>query len=296
MSVGPSLTTGVAHLPQPGAVPWRAALGQGLLIALTALMPAGAAWAAPFKATLLVPADDVRLERARVERAAPGHPTGPSADALKVALAEGQTELDAAGSTLTLQVVEVGDMAAVRNAAALAEKAGAVALVTDLPAAWTLAAADAVKIPVVNAGHAADVLRQGDCRRNLLHTAPSDRMKADALSQYLATRRWQQVLLLAGPSADDAVRSAVAQTALKRYGLKLVAVKPFKLSADPRERDLANPLLLTGPSVGSYDVVWVVDSDGEFATTLPYRTALPRPVQHWLAAEVGVMAGGGVAA
>jgi ABC transporter substrate binding protein (PQQ-dependent alcohol dehydrogenase system) len=25
-------------------------------------------------------------------------------------------------------------------------------------------------------------------------------------------------------------------------------------------------------------VVWVVDSDGEFATTLPFRTGLPRPV------------------
>ena len=29
---------------------------------------------------------------------------------------------------------------------------------------------------------------------------------------------------------------------------------------------------------GSYDVVWVVDSDGEFARSLPYRTVLPRPV------------------
>jgi ABC transporter substrate binding protein (PQQ-dependent alcohol dehydrogenase system) len=54
-----------------------------------------------------------------------------------------------------------------------------------------------------------------------------------------------------------------------------VGSKPFKLSADPRERDLANPLLLTQ---GNYDVVWVVDSDGEFARGLPYRTALARPV------------------
>ena len=47
------------------------------------------------------------------------------------------------------------------------------------------------------------------------------------------------------------------------------------MSGDPRERDLANPLLLTQ---GTYDAVWVVDSDGEFARSLPYRTALPRPV------------------
>jgi ABC transporter substrate binding protein (PQQ-dependent alcohol dehydrogenase system) len=243
--------------------------------ALLALAPV-AALAAPFKATLLVPADDARLERARIERAVPGHPSGPAADALKVALAEGQVELDAAGSTLALTVVEVADATAARNAAAAAEKAGAAALVTDLPAAWTLAAADAVKLPVINAGNGADSLRQADCRRNLWHTAPSDRMKADALAQFLATRRWQQVLLLA--AQDDTLRSSTAQAAVKRYGLKLVAAKPFKLSADPRERDLANPLLLTGPSVGAYDVVWVVDSDGEFATTLPFRTGLPRPV------------------
>jgi ABC transporter substrate binding protein (PQQ-dependent alcohol dehydrogenase system) len=90
-------------------------------------------------------------------------------------------------------------------------------------------------------------------------------------------RRWTRVLLLAGPSADDATRSATVQAAIKRYGLTLAAIRPFKLSADPRERDLANPLLLTGGGL-SYDAVWVVDSDGEFARTLPYRTALPRPV------------------
>ncbi len=252
----------------------RSLIKASALVALVAL--AEPATAAAFKVTLLVPADDARLERARIERAAPGHPSGPPADALKVALAEGRTELDAAGSTLELAVAEVADAAAARSAATLAEKQGAVAVVTDLPAAWTLAAADAVKLPLINAGNAADALRQADCRRNLWHTAPSERMKADAIAQFLTTRRWQQVLLLAGP--DEAARSASAQASIKRYGLKLVAAKPFKLSADPRERDLANPLLLTGPAVGAYDVVWVVDSDGEFATTLPFRTGLPRPV------------------
>jgi ABC transporter substrate binding protein (PQQ-dependent alcohol dehydrogenase system) len=67
----------------------------------------------------------------------------------------------------------------------------------------------------------------------------------------------------------------VAQAAIKRYGLKLAGVKPFKLSADPRERDLANPRLLT---TGAYDAIWIVDSDGEFARSLPYRSVLPRPV------------------
>jgi ABC transporter substrate binding protein (PQQ-dependent alcohol dehydrogenase system) len=100
-------------------------------------------------------------------------------------------------------------------------------------------------------------------------------MRADALAQTLIARKWSQVLLLTGPSPADQARSAVVQAAIKRYGLKLSGSKPFKLSGDPRERQLANPLLLTQ---GSHDVTWVVDTDGEFARTLPYQTATPRPV------------------
>jgi ABC transporter substrate binding protein (PQQ-dependent alcohol dehydrogenase system) len=197
-----------------------------------------------------------------------------------MALADGKFELESAGAKVELATVEVADAAAARTAAVAAEKAGAVALLTDLPAAWALAAADAApKLPALNLSETSDALRGADCRRNLYHLIPSERMRADALAQSLVARKWSGVLLLTGPSAADQARGAVAQAAIKRYGLKLVGSKPFKLSADPRERDLANPLLLTGVAGGlSYDVVWVVDSDGEFARTLPYRTALPRPV------------------
>jgi len=240
---------------------------------------AAPALAATFKVTLLAPADDPRLERTRLERGFLGQPGGPAADAVRIAVDDGKFELDAAGAKVELSIVEVADANAARNAAAAAEKAGAAAVLTDLPTAWTLAAADGTKAPVLNIGDSSDTLRQADCRRNLHHLIPSERMRADALAQTLVARRWSSVLLLTGPLPADQARAAVAQAAIKRYGLKLVASKPFKLSADPRERDLANPLLLTGTtSVGSYDVVWVVDSDGEFAASLPYRTALPRPV------------------
>lgn len=236
----------------------------------------GGAGAATYKLTLLLPADDPRLERSRIERAYFGHPGGPASDGLQVALKEAAFELEAAGAVLQLETVAVADAAAARAAAQKAEKAGTAALLTDLDPAATLAVADAVQRPVLNLGDASDRLRERDCRLRLLHLLPSERMRADALAQALATRKWSQVLVLTGPSAADAERGATALASIKRYGLKLVASKPFKLSADPRERDLANPLLLTGGV--AYDAVWVVDSDGEFARTLPYRTALPRPV------------------
>ncbi|MDE1950636.1 MAG: ABC transporter substrate-binding protein, partial [Burkholderiales bacterium] len=165
---------------------------------------------------------------------------------------------------------------AARAAAAPAAKNGAAALLTDLGDAATLAVADAAPgLPVLNVGNSSDALRQADCRRNLFHLIPSERMRADALAQTLVARHWSNVLLLTGPLPEDQARSATVRASLERYRIKIAASKPFKLSGDPRERNLANPLLLTQ---GSYDAVWVVDSDGEFASMLPYRTLLPRPV------------------
>ncbi len=252
----------------------------GLLTSLLTGLLTGlslAAHGATFKVALLVPAQDERLSRARLERALPAHPAGPAAQALKVALAESQDELQSAGARIDFEVVEVANAAAARAVATRLESSGTAALITDLPAAWTVAAADGTRLPTLNVGQAADALRQADCRRHLFHLAPSDRMRADALAQWLVARRWSQVLLLVGP--EDTDRGAMVEAVIKRYGLKLAARKPFKLSADPRERDLGNPLLLTGAATaGSYDVVWVVDSDGEFAASLPFRTSLPRPV------------------
>ena len=236
----------------------------------------GSAAAATLKATLISPEDDPRLERTRLERAYLGHPGGPAADGVQVALAEGGFELEAAGATVALSTAAARSVESARAAAQAAEKGGAALILTDLPADWTLAVADAVKLPVLNIGAPDDALRQQDCRSRLYHVLPSERMRADAIAQTLVSRKWSKLLLLIGPNPVDQQRAATAQASIKRYGLQVVGTKPFKLSTDPRERDLANPLLLTAGS--SYDAVWVIDSDGEFARGLPYRTVLPRPV------------------
>ena len=248
----------------------------GAWLMAVALVAPVAAGAAVLKATLITPDDDPRLERSRLERAYLGHPGGPLSEGLEVALEEAKFELDAAGAEVALAAAPAASIEAARAAAVAAEKNGAAVLLTDLPAEWTLAVADAVKLPVLNLGDASDRLRQQDCRARMFHLVPSERMRSDALAQTLVSRKWSKLLLLVGGSPQDAQRAATAQASIKRYGLQVVASKPFKLSADPRERDLANPLLLTAGN--SYDAVWVVDSDGEFARTLPYRTVLPRPV------------------
>jgi len=244
--------------------------------ALAASFSAMAAPAVTLKATLITPEDDPRMERSRLDRAYLGHPGGPLTDGIEVAIEESLFELEAANIGITLTPQAARSLEAARAAAVAAEKAGAAVLLTDLPAAWTLAVADAVKLPVLNLSETADNLRQQDCRARLFHLMPSERMRTDALAQTLISRKWTKLLLLTGSSPQDQARAATAQASMKRYGLQVVASKPFKLSADPRERDMANPLLLTAGS--TYDAVWVIDSDGEFARTLPYRTVLPRPV------------------
>jgi ABC transporter substrate binding protein (PQQ-dependent alcohol dehydrogenase system) len=224
-------------------------------------------------------ADDERLDARRVALAYPGHPGGPLHEAVTLAVSESRFELDHAGLQVRLEVRDVRSAEEAGAQLRQLEKAGAGGAVLDLPAAWIAVAASATSLPVLNAGESADAPRQQGCRPNLFHTLPTERMRADAIAQALLARRWTRVLLLHGGSTGDATRLAQTQAALKRYGIKVMALKPFKRSGDPRERDLANPLLLTGPGVGGeYDAVWVVDGDGEFARSLPYRTALPRPV------------------
>ncbi|MEY4882671.1 MAG: hypothetical protein RIS34_525 [Pseudomonadota bacterium] len=234
------------------------------------------AQAASWSVTLLEDGNSPGLEKKHLERAYLGHPGGPAVDGWSQALEDTHFELEATRTRINWKVQSVSSLDTARVAAQQAEKAGHQALVVNLPASWVAALAMTVKMPVINVGAAADSLREAQCQRNLLHTLPSDRMRTDALAQALASRKWAQVLLLTGSTDEDRVRAGATQGSLHRYGLKVVAERPFKLSADPRDRDLANPKLLTAGV--SYDAIWVVDTDGEFARTLPYNTQAARLV------------------
>ncbi len=240
------------------------------------LCTAGQAGAATLLVGVLQRSDDERLDAKRVELAYPTQPGGPLVQAVEVAVKESAFELDAAKLQVKVDVRSARSADDAKLQLQQLAKAGAAAVVLDLPAAWITTAASSVSLPLLNAGEADEAARQQACSANLFHTLPGERMRADAVAQTLLARKWNRVLVLHGPRVEDATRLVLVQAALKRYGLKPVAVRAFKLSADPRERDLANPLLLTG-SV-EYDAVWVIDTDFEFARALPYRTALPRPV------------------
>jgi ABC transporter substrate binding protein (PQQ-dependent alcohol dehydrogenase system) len=120
-----------------------------------------------------------------------------------------------------------------------------------------------------------DSLRAADCMPNVVHTYPSEAMLSDALVQYLDTKGWMQILVLQGPTPEDAAAVTSLQHSAKKFGAKIVDIKPFVLSTDPRNRTQSNVVLMTE---GRYDVVYVADSSGEFGRYVPYQTSLPRPV------------------
>lgn len=248
-------------------------------LAALLLVTSFSAQAATLVVGVLQRADDERLDAKRVELAYPFQPGGPLTQAVEVAVKESAFALDAAKLQVKVEVRSARSADEAKAALQQLSKAGAAAVVLDIPAAW-MSVASSVTMPLFNAGDADEGPRQQGCTANLFHTLPSDRMRADAVAQALLARKWSRVLVLhgvlQGPRTEDAAQLALVQAAIKRYGLKTVAVRPFKLSGDPRERDLGNPLLLTGNA--DYDVVWVIDADFEFARSLTYRTALPRPV------------------
>ena len=85
-------------------------------------------------------------------------------------------------------------------------------------------------VTLVNATAPEDYLRNR-CYPNLLHTAASDRMNADALVQYLRTRDWTKVLMLVGKQPRDEAMAEAFKASAERLRFEIVderASSPFR--------------------------------------------------------------------
>ncbi|PWC62601.1 branched-chain amino acid ABC transporter substrate-binding protein [Azospirillum sp. TSH7] len=158
-------------------------------------------------------------------------------------------------------------------------------VVADLPADALLAAADrpeAKSMLLFNARATDDALRNDQCRANILHTAPSRRMLADALAQYLAWKKWTRWSLLTGRDPGDALYAEAVRRAAKRFGGRITDEKSWTFDTGNRRTDTGVttiqsdiPLATQGPD---YDVLIVADEAGDFGDYLDGRTWYPRPV------------------
>jgi ABC transporter substrate binding protein (PQQ-dependent alcohol dehydrogenase system) len=161
----------------------------------------------------------------------------------------------------------------------LAAERGVRFFLIDAPAEALTAVAEGTRgreLLLFNVSEAADVLRGAQCQAHLMHVIPSHAMLTDALVQYLAAKRWRDVLVLKGPLAEDAALVRAFENSARRFGVRLAGIRDFVLSNDPREREKNNVVLLTQGV--DYDAVFLADTEGEFGRYVPMQTALPRPV------------------
>lgn len=223
--------------------------------------------------------DDPRYKSKHLEARYQGQPWGRPYVGAEVALKESRFAGAGAGVRFALRRIQGRDLGELDEALQRLQGEGVHFVLTDLPdqALGELAVrARGRGQLLLNVSALGDELRSQRCQANLLHLAPSQAMLMDALSQYLVSRKWRKVLVLEGPRKGDAAQLAAFRRSAKRYGLKIVAVRPFQLGTDPRQRERNNVLLLT--SGKDYDVVFVADTDGEFARAVPYQIQRPRPV------------------
>lgn len=224
--------------------------------------------------------DDPRYDPDRMEHGYPMHPGARPTAGARLGFEESSFALDSRGLGVRLDEIEAADLDAARKALDGWAAAGVPAVIVDVPGDWIVALAAHGNGPqaplILNATASDDGLRGAQCHPRVFHVVPNQRMLTDAVAQLLGARRWARVLVLQGPEPADQELGRAYASSLRKFGLRTVATRPFKLSNDPRERDLGNVALLTGNV--DYDAVVVADADGEFARSVPFQTVLPRPV------------------
>ncbi len=214
----------------------------------------------------------------------------PPADAgvqgARLALADNQTTGRFLGQSFRLREAVEPDPAAVLAAAKAMAEDGVRLVVADLPAPLLLQVADLPAFRdslVLDATSEDDRLRGADCRRNVLHLLPSRAMRADALMQFLAVKRWRNLLLVPGPTEADTLFADAFQRSARKFQLKIVEDKPWTFAPGAQRTDTGHVSI--GAEVArftqglSYDVLVVADTTEEgFGEDLAYRTTEPRPI------------------
>ncbi len=203
----------------------------------------------------------------------------------RVALADDRTTGRFINLDFALHESLTPDAAGVMAAARAMLAGGERVIVTDLPAELLLQVADlpeAKDAVFLDATSEDDRLRGTDCRARVLHLLPSRAMLADALAQFLATKRWRNVLLVQGPAPADRAYADALRRSAKKFQLKIVADKPWTFEPGAQRTDTGH--MGIGAEVArftqglTYDVLLVADTAGDFGDDLAYRTTDPRPI------------------
>jgi ABC transporter substrate binding protein (PQQ-dependent alcohol dehydrogenase system) len=257
------------------AVGRRAAVWLGLILALSTDLVG----AAEFKIGYLRVPD---VKKAVSPRDVPADDNGLAG--AKLAIADNNTTGRFLDQRFSLQDVSLEEGQDAAAAAGLLRNSGISLVIADLPGDDLLKAADANRdILFFNAGALDDRLRGEDCRANVIHTAPTRSMFADALAQYLAWKKWRRWLLVAGSHERDRLFADALKRAAARFGAKVVQERTFEDAGGARRTDsgitqIQRRIPVFTQSAPEYDVLVAADESEVFAAYLPYHTWDARPV------------------
>ncbi|KCV83350.1 hypothetical protein ATO10_01275 [Actibacterium atlanticum] len=183
------------------------------------------------------------------------------------------------GHNYTLEIIDVpldGDL----QAAAQDALTRSPYIILDAPAASQLSVADLPEAQnaILFNGSAYDSDLRGDnCRANLLHTLPSNAMRADALMQFVLFKRWDDLVMVKGAHADDVTFADSLNASATKFGLKIDKTKDWIFDADMR-RNAAQEVPLFTQELGDYDLLLLADELHDFGRYIAYNTWEPRPV------------------
>ena len=153
-------------------------------------------------------------------------------------------------------------------------------VVVNAPAEALLALADlpeAQSALIFNASAEAEALREGACRANLLHTMPSYAMRADALMQFLISKRWGDLVMITGQRESDMAFAEALRNSATKFGARIRAEKEWDMSSDMR-RNIGQEFPVFTQDFPSHHVMLVADEAGDFGPFLEFNAWEPRPV------------------
>jgi ABC transporter substrate binding protein (PQQ-dependent alcohol dehydrogenase system) len=204
----------------------------------------------------------------------------------EVAIGDNNTTGSFLGQKFILDVTEVKPDADVVPAFKEMLARGDRYVLADISARQLLSIADMARdngVLIFNVGATDDVLREEECRVNVLHTAPTRTMLADGLAQYLIWKQWRNWVLIYGSHERDQLFAEALRRAATRFGGEIVAEKEFKDTGTARRTDsgvvqIQRQMPVFTQDLPDHDVVLVADESEVFGTYVPFRTWIPRPV------------------
>ncbi len=132
-----------------------------------------------------------------------------------------------------------------------------------------------------------DSLRNQACRGNVLHTIPSDAMRADALAQFAKARRLEDWVLIHGENPRDLAFADALERSASKFRLDIEEKAAWALNADIR-RSANKEILQFTQRLPDHDLMVISDEIGDFSRYFLYNSWQLTPI----AGGAGLMSDG----